>query len=415
MSKSNLLNNKLITKSNFALLCILVMMAGFLASRAAISMAMIAFGVVGILGVHPREWLKNKWWLWGAAWLAFYLISYFWSDDKGYWWEHCQVKMPILLLPLAFGFLPKFTVKQQEIFTAVVGILLLAGACYSISFLIRDTEHYTNGYLYARLLPTPAKNDHIRFSLSIALYVTWCFYFWPQMKAGLRWFTGVMVILLALYLHILAAKSGLIALYMLLIGWALYVTIARKKVIGIISLVVILLGAYLAVNFIPTLKNRARHLYFTYYLYEKKDSSVAYYGDAARLLSYNVAETIIKAHPVNGVGVGDMFAETKKVYAEKYPAIPEQNILLPHDQFLVVTIACGVLAGLIFAVWAFYPLFWLRRNRESFFMFLVWASLLLQLLAEPILEIQYGVFVYLFFLLWQKHTLPAKQALQTKD
>jgi hypothetical protein len=54
---------------------------------------------------------------------------------------------------------------------------------------------------------------------------------------------------------------------------------------------------------------------------------------------------------------------------------------------------------LLFAAWVFFPLVWLRRNRQGFFFFVVWLVLLLELMIEPVLEIQNGVFVYLFFLL----------------
>ena len=51
------------------------------------------------------------------------------------------------------------------------------------------------------------------------------------------------------------------------------------------------------------------------------------------------------------------------------------------------------------------PLFEIRKDRQGFFFFTVWLILFIQLMIEPVLEVQFGVFVYLFFLIMQKHEL----------
>jgi len=73
-------------------------------------------------------------------------------------------------------------------------------------------------------------------------------------------------------------------------------------------------------------------------------------------------------------------------------------VLLPHNQFLIVALGCGLPAAILFTVWVLMPLLSLRRNRQSFFFFIVWLALLMQLMIEPVLEVQYGVWMYLFFL-----------------
>ena len=130
------------------------------------------------------------------------------------------------------------------------------------------------------------------------------------------------------------------------------------------------------------------------------------YGDISRLMSYNLATDLIKQHPLTGVGTGDMLSAMDSSYARRYPQVPPAARLLPHNQFLLVGLGCGIPAMLLFAFWVFMPLAALKRNRQSFFFFMVWLIMLLQLLIEPALEVQLGVFVYLFFLLLLKHELP---------
>jgi len=112
VTKSSFLINKYLNKSNIAFICIPGMFIGFLISPAVLSMSMILFGISSLRDVPPARWLKNKWWLMGIAWIAFYALSYFWSDDKGMWSVSLQVKLPFLLLPLAFAYTPRFSDAQ---------------------------------------------------------------------------------------------------------------------------------------------------------------------------------------------------------------------------------------------------------------------------------------------------------------
>jgi O-antigen ligase len=100
-----------------------------------------------------------------------------------------------------------------------------------------------------------------------------------------------------------------------------------------------------------------------------------------------------------------MLAEMTKGFHKWNPDLPEQSVILPHNQFLTVALGCGIPAMVIFIIWVFMPLAALKKNRQGFFFFMVWFLLFLQLMIEPVLEVQFGVFVILFFLLLQKHEM----------
>ena len=129
------------------------------------------------------------------------------------------------------------------------------------------------------------------------------------------------------------------------------------------------------------------------------------FGDNNRLYSYKIAVDLIKKHPLTGVGTGDIKSSMDTGYAARYPEVPAMARLIPHNEFLVVGLGCGIPAMILFSIWVFMPLASLKKNRQSFFFFMAWLILLLQLMIEPVLEVQMGVFVYLFFLLLQKHEL----------
>jgi O-antigen ligase len=405
VSKNNLLNHKLLTKTNIAIFCVLGMMLGFLVSRVVLSMSMMLFGINALWNVHPKHWLKHKWWLVGVLWVAIYGISWFWSDNKDNWHERFEVKLPILLLPLAFGFLPAFSLKQLRVFTIVTSVFLLISAAYSVFFLALHPADYIYGYSISQVLPTLAKDDHIRISLCIAMFIVWCVYFWPVAGSkALKWFIDVTVVLLVFYLHVLAARTGLFALYMFVFFYAVYLALKKSKLLGLGILFSVMIFALLSVRYIPTLKNRLAYLNYTYMLYQRGEMS-GMYSDMGRLISYDIALKEIAKHPLTGVGAGDMFDEVKKGYAQWYPDVTESRKLLPHNQFMLVALGCGLLTFIIFCVWVFMPFGIVQKNREGFFFLSTIIVLLVPLMVEPTLEIQFGVFVYLFFILWQRHIM----------
>lgn len=399
MSKSNLLNNKMLDKSQVAMVCILGMFAGFLVSRVALSISMFLFGINAIRDVPPRQWLRQKWWLLGLSWVGMYALSGLWSTNIGEWDAHLQVKLPFLLLPLAFSYQPRFSERQIQTFTVGIAIMLIVAACYSMAFLLANPEYYIQGYKQSHMLPTMPKKDHIRSSIASALFIVWCMYAWPHLNKGrVKWIVGTCVLLLIIYIHVLAAKSGLLSFYLFVAMWAIYLCLGKKRLYGLLIIIVVPLAGWFAIKTIPTLRERANYVGFTIWMYTH-GKSTDNLGDVSRLVSYKLATELIRQQPLLGTGAGDMKIEMDKLYLERYPNVEEHGRLLPHNQFLIVALGCGLFAATLFTIWIVWPLSKIRRNRQSFFFFAVWLILLMQLMIEPVLEVQYGVFVYLFFLL----------------
>ncbi|MEI8279837.1 MAG: O-antigen ligase family protein [Bacteroidota bacterium] len=413
MSKNTLIDHKLVSKTNIALFCVIGMMSGFLVSRVVLSISMFLLGVTGLWGVHPRRWFKERFWLIGIGWVCMYAISYFWSDNIPFWGDRLQVKLPFLILPLAFAFLPGFSLKQLRIFTVCVAFVLLGGVAYSLSFYLKDPGSFLAEYKVSHVIPTPAKNDHIRFSLTIALFTIWCVGFWPHLVSrAIKWFIGIIIAIFSIYIHILAAKSGLLVWYFSAAAFCSYLIYKKQsRIIGISVTTGMIVATFLAISFIPTLKERIGYMHYTYNVYNQGNVS-GDYGDIGRIVSYDIALKEIKEHPVIGVGAGDILDAMKQGYDKWYPQIKDEQRLVPHNEFMTVALGCGIPTAILFLIWVLAPLSLVKRGRQSFFFFITWMGLLLSLMVEPMLEVQFGVFVYLFFLLWQRHTLLHELQLQ---
>lgn len=364
------------------------------------------FGLTALWGVSPKQWLKQRWWLLGLGWIALYALSYFWSYDKGEWNAHVQVKLPFLLLPLAFGLLPRFTQKDLQIYTWCLAGIMLSGAVYSLSFFWRDNpaDVFSQYVIFAHLLPTPMYNDHIAFSTAVAVSIAWIVYYLPSIpRRWARTVLAIVCIILGVYLHVLAAKSGLIALYIFLVGFI--ITLATKDLVRA-ALVFAIAAGFLTIALVelPTLRGRIVYSYATWRSY-KMGERQGLYSDASRMISYSIATRLIAQHPLAGAGAGDVLHDMSKGYAQWYPQVPEAQQLWPHNQWLTCAMAAGVPAALLFTVWLFAPLRRVRRNRAGAFFLIVWAMLLVPLMVDPFLEVQIGVAVFLIFLLLQRTTL----------
>ena len=404
MDKNSFQEAKQTWKGNIALITLMGMLIGMLGARFLASLSMILFGINALWDIHPRYWLKQRWWLFGLCWVLLYALSAFWSADTDEWFAHLQVKFPFLFLPLAFAFLPPFTAKQLRLATWGFTGLFCAGAIFSLSFLWRNSTDLIHGYKYAQVLPTPFYNDHIAFSSAVALTIAWALYYMPHIpQRWQRMVLGLLTLFLAIYLHVLAAKTGLIALYILLAGLIIY-QLKQAPKWGMLMLVLLIVAVSSAYLMLPTLRERAGYTMVTWRSYVMGERS-GIYSDAGRLISYNLACRSIADHPLLGVGAGDVLTEMKSGYAKWYPDVPEAQQLWPHNQFLTTAMAVGIPGAILFIIWIAAPLRLVKRNRAGFYFVLIWLMLLVPLMVDLFLEVQFGVAVYLIFLLWQRKAM----------
>lgn len=391
-------------KSSIAVFTALMMIFGFLCGRAVLSLGMFLFCLNALWDVSPKKWVQNKYWLWGLVWTGIYLISGLWSEDMPYWVERVQVKMPFLLLPLAFGLIRPMGEKQLRIFSYGLFLLMLGGCAWSLSFLIQDYQNVVKSYSYSKVLRTPP-SDHIRYSIFVAWSVIWFILMYRRL--GLKSDKMLMLagaIFCTAYLHLLAVKSGLLILYSAALLYFVYLLLKKRWVFALSLALSAGSLFYFSVNYVPSFK--AKFYYVMFSLDQLREGKLrSDVSDLGRLLSYDLGWKIFKEHPVAGVGAGDVRMEMKKKYELYSPETPPEERIVPHNQFLEVGLVGGLIALVPFSVWVFWPLKGIRRSRNGFYGLLTWVGLFLAIQVEAMLEGQYGVFVYLFCLLWMmKHT-----------
>ena len=390
---------------------IFILMVSMLASalflpRAFLSVSMILFFLVSLMHRRVKEQLINftrSPLLWGMSILFLLpLVSGLWSEDQKQWQNILRMKLPLVLMPLAFagsfGILKKNWQQLAYIFIALVA----AGTAWSMMQYLPDKSAVHAGYLRSTIIQTPLENDHVRFSWLVhvaILAAVWLF--WKnKIKSSLySWFMAAVAIWLILFLHILAARTGLLCFYLSLVIVAIWIIFKKAKplfgAVLLISLFVLPVTAYLL---LPTFQNRAR--YFLYDLsYFKKTQYLEGTNDATRVISLKAGWNIMNTYPLKGSGFGDLDLKSKEWYAVHYPQMSEADKILPSSEWLVYGAGCGWPGFIIFTFLMILPLV-LKGIKNRLPWYLLSATTAFTLLFDIGLEVQFGVFLYSFIMLW---------------
>lgn len=112
-----------------------------------------------------------------------------------------------------------------------------------------------------------------------------------------------------------------------------------------------------------------------------------------RFYFWKTALRVIKQNLVFGVGTGDVQDELNKVYAKDSGLLEKEWYKRPHNQFLSIAVAFGMIGFLVFIFGIVYPVWYLRKYFSPIF----WPFLLIALLSfftEDTLETMAGMSFY---------------------
>ena len=382
-----------------------LMLAGLFFSRALLAVSMIVFVVASLLHknykLQFREFLKQPL-CWGTS-LLFLLpfISGLWSDDKSQWIAMMQVKLPLLLFPLAFAWPLGFSERYWRWLLTLLIMFLLGGIFYSLinySFL---RSFYDLGYLRGNSILTPLDNDHVRFSLMVFMGIVFCgLQYHKDKEFRYAWLWIFIMILFIIYLHILASRTGLLAFYFSAAGWVIYLLLKLKRRMAITMVSFLILIPLAAWFLLPSFQNKIRLFKFEsdYFIH---GSYTPFSNDIVRIISIRAGWSLLKAHPIQGTGYGDIIKDSREWYSLNYSEMIEEDKIYPSSQFLVFGAGTGFGGLIIFCLVLFLPFFIAMANPVPWRMIL--SGLAISYLFDIGLEVQFGVFIHCFFLFlsWQ--------------
>lgn len=328
-------------------------------------------------------------------WIVFF--SGLWSSELSYWMEKTRIRLPFIGIPLAFAWLPAISKRHyQSIFYGMLILMsiVMIGVLYNY-WLHFDAINET--LLHGKNIPVPM--NHIRFSLLLSFaIVSGIILYIEKFRWKYSWESYVILLLvsfLAISIHILSVRSGIIALYgaLAFMGFRYYIIKEKHYIKGILLLIAVGLLPIVAYQTMPSIRNKVEYAFRDYQHF--KDGKGSDFSDAERIGSILVGVDIGNRYPIFGCGYGDIQQEIKQTYERIFPVDKEHK--LPHNQF-VMTYACAGLVGVMFFLFAFfYPILYQKNYRDWYFLALH-IIIFFSFLVESTIENQIGTTLYSFFL-----------------
>lgn len=344
------------------------------------------------LGQQPALYLFALLLLWPA-------LSFFWSEDQGYWLSRVRVRIPFLVLPWAFANLPRLSYRQYcGLLYLLVWALVFTGIGIAVHYAANEEEILVG---LSRGQPIPVPRSHIRFNLILATGIVAGGWLWARgfvwRYAWERKALACALVLLFGIIHFLSVRSGLAALYAALVFTAIYVVVVQRRWrLGVLLLLFLTAAPVIAVYNSPSLYTRLSYMFYDWEQYQKTQGNN--YSDAGRWVSLDVGLQLWREHPLLGVGIGDLPTETRRVVQARFPnyAVDPK---LPHNQFIYLLAGLG-LVGLLTSLWALLAPFAERKTRKFYLFCAFQVIVFVSFLVEYTLETSIGAAFYLFYTLW---------------
>ena len=384
-----LLKNNL--KQRISFLMVILLVLSFLMGRAALSLVSVAILFLFIWN-HGNKIIIKKLLIAAACMILPVMLSGLWSEDKNIWWQSFINKIP--LNTIGVGLLSvDLNQKQVKQIIYVLNAVVLTGCLWSVINFLNDKEAITKSYLVAKVMPTVLDDDHIRFSWMIslsAILLNWQLMI--QSNKTEKIIGGIVSVLLIVYLHLLASKTGLLCLYAsvgIIIFYFLFKKGKRKiSLILFAATVAITLAAY---QFFSTLHNRVQYVLYDFGNYSSGKIETGS-SDGARVLSIKAGWFITQHHPFIGVGFGDLKNEVNHWHEQFHPATLDYERFIPTNEWLIYAAASGVMGVILFSAGLiFFRQFFSNKNIFSICLMI---SLLIPLITDDTLEGQYGVAIF---------------------
>ncbi len=387
----------------FVLSCYLLSLFFHELGKAAMSMSMFLLLLLPFVVSGAKktmiQYVSNYYFPALSICVAYLFLYYFNSSNHEYFWNRMVMKGPLLALPLvAAGMWGALSQNVYRVLLRLFVLMCLLGSFYSLYYYVTDYAFVTENYLRAQVMPTIV--NHVRFSIMVAMACYIAYYFvqheWESPNRIKRWVWIGILLFLIVFLHLFSVRSGLIAFYGAVVA-ELFLNV--KERVGLRKLLLILTGLILflfaSIRFIPTLNNKWVNTIADVQVYQNKGYA-NFNSLTTRFISYEAAFSIFKENPLIGCGLGDVKDQTDFYFKQYYPDV--ETPILPHNQFLFMLAATGLI-GMSLFIFLFYSPLLYKSNRRNQILVIHYVMLTLSFMTEPMLETQLGMGYSMFFII----------------
>ena len=271
---------------------------------------------------RPKLKLQHPWLFWGFfAYFCWVLLSFFWTENTDLFLEDVRIKLPFLLIPIAFSLIPAFTFKQQKAMMLTYCFSQLIIAFYSVAGYWQNFEHSIDRVKKNGALEIFGGANHIYFGVSLALAILIAVHILFKYKSyfpKLSKIWPILYILIAtLCLHSMTSRTGLLAFYGgISMYFLLFIILKRKWKLGLVIVASLILLPVLSYKLIPSFTYRVNVTIWDYEYSQEENADLNYQSVGLRIKAWGCSWGIFKDTPVFGVGFGDLGDELFACYEE---------------------------------------------------------------------------------------------------
>lgn len=314
------------------------------------------------------------------------------------WDEHADkamLSLPYIILPIAFALFNR--IDKYFLSRFILGYIFIATlfALGVILNFIGSSEDIIEKIGQGQAMPTP--ESHIRFSMliSTAVLLSAITALSNIITYTLNTKRGIIIlgIFLFVFQHILAVKTGILSTYVALSVYMLFESLKRKNysLIGI-TVFIIMFSALTAYVAIPSFK--AKIDYTVWDLNQFGDKDGRYLSDTYRLTSMLHGIDVFQSAPLFGVGYHQIESKVREIY--KSTGHIEISIKLPHNNFIYI-LAAGGLLGALLSIPGFFLPFLSRPFKDNPYLLPIGCIFITSCMIEPTVETTLGVHYHLLF------------------
>lgn len=369
-----------------------------------ISTALIALGGLwqvleqrGSLRIRPQAWWLGSLWL--LAVLGWLLLGEGSPGMKNMW-----SKLPFLLLGLTYGLLPTFSNKQVYGLLSAFVLVQTMVALLSLAYFFKDYELAMGRLARNAHIDIAGSINHIYFGLLLSFSVFAAIWLWRQSTilfgSWERWLWAGLTVLLFGSLHILIARTGLLAFYAAA-GISLIVLAIRKRawLTGGLALLILLSAPVVSFFTIPSFEMKLRASWWDVQGYRNPDRDLTHHSASLRLVAYEAAWQLFLQQPLIGAGLTQVETRMAAQYQlMEINAAPKSLPSNPHNQYLEYLVGYGLLGAVLLLLVCLQPFFAQKREKASLLLISFVAMYMTAMLVESLLERQVGVYFFVIFL-----------------
>lgn len=295
-----------------------------------------------------------------------YLLSGINSQNHETWISRLNTNLIFMAIP--FGIFLSGPYKKRNI-SQIIAFFVIINFLISLVLLLNYMLHFSNvnsAYLRGQTIYTPV--IHVRYSYFVALTTIFSFYlyiskFFFKYKFERKIYCFIAVFSF-IFLHILAVRTGIFALYTTIVLYGGYYSLKYKKIKWLIGgIIFLVLSISLSLVLFPSFKNKIKYMVWDI---KSTIENKAQYHTSDRIRIYSIANgiKIFKEHPLFGTGIGDLENEMKLKYKENYPELPEDMQFEPINQFVYILSGMGIIGFILYFGLLILPIFIIKNKHK---------------------------------------------------